>query len=94
MALILPRSEQQAALACLSGLLLFAGQALAANILFIGNSFTYAQGSPVRYYRPETVTDVNGSGQGGVPALFKSFTYDGPILRLASMRCRPQSSST
>jgi hypothetical protein len=28
----------------------------------------------VRYYRADTVTDLNSSGQGGVPALFKSFT--------------------
>lgn len=47
--------------------------ALAASILFIGNSFTYAYGSPVRYYRVDTVTDLNSDGQGGVPALFKSF---------------------
>jgi hypothetical protein len=38
------------------------------------NSFTFAYGSPVRYYRPDTVTDLNGQGIGGVPALFKSFT--------------------
>jgi hypothetical protein len=44
------------------------------SILFIGNSFTFAYGSPVRYYRADTVTDLNSSGQGGVPALFKSFT--------------------
>lgn len=43
-------------------------------ILFIGNSFTYAHGSPVRYYRAESVTDLNGEGIGGMPALFKSFT--------------------
>jgi hypothetical protein len=49
------------------------GPALAGSILFIGNSFTFAFGSPVRYYRPDTVADLNGSGQGGVPALFKSF---------------------
>jgi hypothetical protein len=63
MTLILSCSARQAPLACLLGLLLFAGQAVAANILFIGNSFTYAHGSPVRYYRPETVTDMNGNGQ-------------------------------
>jgi hypothetical protein len=28
----------------------------------------------VRYYRADTVTDLNSTGQGGVPALFKSFT--------------------
>jgi hypothetical protein len=54
--------------------LLLAGSASAGSILFIGNSFTFAYGSPVRYYRAESVTDLNGAGQGGVPALFKSFT--------------------
>jgi hypothetical protein len=54
-------------------LLLIAGNAVAGSILFIGNSFTYAQGSPVRFYRSDTVTDLNHLGIGGVPALFKSF---------------------
>jgi hypothetical protein len=45
----------------------------ATSILFVGNSFTFGQGSPVRYYRPDTVTDLNSLGQGGVPALFKAF---------------------
>src|SRR5687768_17336802 len=44
------------------------------SVLFIGNSFTYAAGSAVRFYRAETVTDLNNEGIGGVPALFKSFT--------------------
>jgi hypothetical protein len=55
-------------------LLLAAGNALAGSILFIGNSFTFGYGSPVRYYRSQTVTDLNGGSQGGVAALFKSFT--------------------
>jgi hypothetical protein len=55
-------------------LLLIAGNAVAGSILFIGNSFTYAQGSPVRFYRSDTVTDLNHQQIGGVPALFKSFT--------------------
>ncbi|MDE2368073.1 MAG: PEP-CTERM sorting domain-containing protein [Burkholderiales bacterium] len=50
-----------------------AGAARAESILFIGNSFTYAQGSAVHYYRAGTVTDLNGEGIGGLPALFKSF---------------------
>ncbi|MEA3151753.1 MAG: hypothetical protein QOD56_2692, partial [Gammaproteobacteria bacterium] len=50
---------------------LIAGHTFAASILFIGNSFTFAYGSPVRYYRPDSVTDLNRAGQGGVPALFK-----------------------
>lgn len=56
------------------GLFLIAANATAGSILFIGNSFTYAHGSPVRYYRAETVTDLNSIGIGGMPALFKSFT--------------------
>ncbi len=45
----------------------------ASSVLFIGNSFTYGAGSAVRYYRADTVTDLNNEGIGGVPALFKSF---------------------
>jgi hypothetical protein len=43
------------------------------SILFVGNSFTYGAGSPVRFYRADTVTDLNNEGIGGVPALFRSF---------------------
>ena len=43
------------------------------SILFIGNSFTFGSGSAVRYWRNNTVTDLNNEGIGGVPALFKSF---------------------
>jgi uncharacterized repeat protein (TIGR03806 family) len=56
------------------GLLLAAGNAGAGSILFIGNSFTQAYGSPVSSYRSDSVTDLNHQGIGGVPALFKSFT--------------------
>ena len=42
-------------------------------MLFIGNSFTFGDGSPVSFYRDEPVTDLNDEGIGGVPALFKSF---------------------
>jgi hypothetical protein len=44
------------------------------SVLFLGNSFTYGFGSAVRFYRADTVTDLNSEGVGGVPALFKSFT--------------------
>ena len=44
------------------------------SVLFIGNSFTYGWGSPVRYYRASTVSDLNSEGLGGVPALFRVFT--------------------
>ncbi len=53
---------------------IWAGSARAGTILFIGNSFTYGQGTPVRPYRADTVTDLNREGVGGVPALFKAFT--------------------
>lgn len=43
------------------------------KLLFIGNSFLYGAGAAVRFYRAETVTDLNGEGVGGVPALVKSF---------------------
>jgi hypothetical protein len=71
---ILPRGRWHAPAALALCLLLAAGSALAGSILFIGNSFTFGLGSPVRFYRPDTVTDLNSAGQGGVPALFKSFT--------------------
>jgi hypothetical protein len=44
------------------------------SVLFIGNSFTYGYGSATKYYRADSVTDLNNHGIGGVPALFKSFT--------------------
>ena len=52
----------------------FVGTANATTILFIGNSFTYGQGASVHDWRAGTVTDLNGQGVGGLPALFKSFT--------------------
>ncbi len=60
----------------ITALLALAGPASAGSLLFIGNSFTYAQGSPVHYYRADTVTDLNGQGIGGLPALFKSFATE------------------
>ncbi len=43
------------------------------SVLFIGNSFLFGAGSAVRFYRAQSVTDLNSEGIGGVPALFKSF---------------------
>jgi len=66
-----------------AGLMLLALQAApaqATSILFIGNSFTYgdpAGAAPdVMFYKPGSVTDLNGTGIGGVPALFKQMTVD------------------
>jgi hypothetical protein len=51
------------------------------TILFVGNSYTYGQpagalGPNAMTFRPGTVTDLNGTGIGGVPALFKAFTQE------------------
>ncbi len=73
-AAILHRSRRSTQWALTLSLLIVAFSSSAGTILFIGNSFTFAYGSPVRYYRTDTVTDLNSAGQGGVPALFKSFT--------------------
>ncbi len=79
------------AVAMTLALLLAAGAAPAGSILFIGNSFTYAQGSPVRYYRADTVTDINGQGVGGVPALFKSFASQAGLPYEVFLETEPDS---
>jgi hypothetical protein len=65
----------------------------ATTILFVGNSFTYgdpAGAAPlVRTYRPDTVTDLNGSGYGGVPALFKAFTVQAGLDYEVSLETMP-----
>ena len=63
------------ALAALA-LIVSAQTAGAKTILFVGNSFTYGELSPVKDYRPNSVTDLNGTRVGGVPALFKAFTAE------------------
>ena len=60
---------------------LLAAAALAAahapqTILFVGNSFTFGADSDAMTYRKDSVTDLNGDGMGGVPALFKIFTEE------------------
>jgi hypothetical protein len=61
------------AILCVLVVLAIAQPALAKTILFVGNSFTYGELSPVRSYKSNTVTDLNKTGVGGVPALFKAF---------------------
>lgn len=48
----------------------------ATRVLFVGNSFLFGSGSPVRFFRPASVKDLNGAGIGGVPALFKAFSTE------------------
>lgn len=49
------------------------------TILFVGNSFTQGAHSAVKRYRADAVTDLNGDGYGGVPALFKTFTEEAKL---------------
>jgi hypothetical protein len=71
---------------------MFASSALLAqprtSVLFIGNSFTYAAGSPVHFYRAGSVTDLNDEGVGGVPALFKSFADQAGLAYDVSLETR------
>ena len=60
--------------AALLGMACTQAVASAETILFVGNSFTFGAESRVSTYRPETVTDLNHDGMGGIPALFKAFT--------------------
>lgn len=58
------------------------------SVLFIGNSFLFGSGSAVRFYRANTVTDLNKEGIGGVPALFKSFTQQSGLDYDVSLETR------
>jgi hypothetical protein len=46
----------------------------ARTILFVGNSYMHAAWAATWKFRPQTVTDLNGTGYGGVPAMFKAMT--------------------
>ena len=58
------------------------------TILFVGNSFTYGDAS-VYGFRPHTVTDLNGSAIGGVPALFKAMTVQAGLHYDVSLETVP-----
>jgi hypothetical protein len=55
------------------------------SILFIGNSFTFAANSDAMTYRKGSVTDLNGDGMGGVPALFKRFADEAGLHYAVSL---------
>ena len=59
------------------------------TILFIGNSFTFGALSPAFRYRADSVTDLNGDGIGGVPALFKLFTEQAGLDYAVSLETAP-----
>jgi len=69
-----------------------AGEASAdTSVLFIGNSFTFGSGSASKFYRADTVTDLNNQGIGGVPALFKSFADQAGLDYEVSLETQPGS---
>jgi hypothetical protein len=55
------------------------------SILFIGNSFTFGADSDAMTYRKESVSDLNGDGMGGVPALFKRFADEAGLRYQVSL---------
>jgi len=63
--------------------------ASAETILFVGNSFFYGEGSPVKRYGVQTVTDLNDTGLGGVPALFKAFADQAGLRYVVSHETVP-----
>lgn len=65
--------------------------AVPSRILFIGNSFTFGQGSAVRYFHPASVTDLNGTAQGGMPALFKAFASQAGLRYDVALETQPGS---
>ena len=66
-----------------------AGPVPARMILFVGNSFTFGANSPVQRYHPDRVTDLNGEGIGGVPALFKTFADEAGVDWTVSLETSP-----
>ena len=61
----------------------------APSVLFIGNSFLFGAGSAVRFYRANTVTDLNGEGIGGVPAVFNLFAVQAGRNYAVSLETSP-----
>lgn len=44
------------------------------HVLFVGNSYTHGAFEPLVSYNRDAITDVNGSGYGGVAGMFKQLT--------------------
>jgi len=59
------------------------------RLLFIGNSFTFGELSPVHFWKSDSVTDLNGEGIGGVPALVKAMTVEAGLDYDVSLETHP-----
>jgi hypothetical protein len=46
----------------------------AVQVLFVGNSYTHGSFDPLLHYNSSAITDLNGTGYGGVPGMFKQLT--------------------
>lgn len=55
------------------------------SVLFVGNSFTFGANSAAMTYRQDSVSDLNGDGMGGVPALFKRFASEARLRYRVSL---------
>ncbi len=53
------------------------GCAAPLTVLFVGNSFTHGNESPVLHYNRTSITDANGTGHGGVPGIFQKLATEG-----------------
>lgn len=62
-----------------------AGSQPARTILFVGNSFTFGADSDAMTYAKDSVTDLNGDGMGGVPALFRRFADESGLRYRVSL---------
>jgi len=59
------------------------------RLLFIGNSFTFGELSPVHFWKNASVTDLNDEGVGGVPALVKAMTVEAGLDYDVSLETHP-----
>jgi hypothetical protein len=65
------------------------GAAASKRLLFIGNSFTFGELSPVHFWKNGSVTDLNDEGVGGVPALVKAMTVEAGLDYDVSLETHP-----
>ncbi|MEP7186274.1 MAG: DUF4886 domain-containing protein [Rhodanobacter sp.] len=59
------------------------------RVLFVGNSFTAGMHSAAWRYQAASVHDLNGTGVGGVPALFEMFTKEAGLNYTVSVETVP-----
>lgn len=83
------RTSQIQRLILLLALLWAPAGAFATTIVFVGNSFTYGELSAVKQFHPESVSDLNGEGLGGVPALFAAFARESHLSYAVSLETGP-----